>query len=271
MRLVLCEIVAVERGNAEVPAQMQQIDGAEIAGDGNQRQALGVSASTTAPRTFTPSSTNHTSVVPLCTGPPWSLGGDDVLPAAQVIGGADCLYRAFVGNAHGAEAQQVNADAVELLTATRVGSSESGTIPAATPSMCSIEGEAVFDGGQRAQLGQRRRRPIQHDRALGRIDPCIGERRWRGIDGAVLLSDGAVHSQERPLRHEMASTQVSFIWAETRERTRKVLQTGEQNSRTCPGRDLRVDLRSGMGIDGAHECKCPMNSQTFGFLSGKMR
>src|ERR1700760_4129815 len=109
----MLQLVSFKAWNAKVPAQMQQIDRAEVAGDGNQRYGLrsfGQNDCTTHVYAVHDHPYIGCTVVHRTT---ISLGGDEVFPAAQVIGFANSIYRGFVGNSHSAEAEQVNADSVE--------------------------------------------------------------------------------------------------------------------------------------------------------------
>ena len=109
-------------------------------------------------------SRTHTSVVPLRSGPPAFCGCHQVLPAAQVVGRTDRVDCSLIGNAGVAEAQGVNADAIELPDGLASSASESGTILAATPSMFRSSVKLDFTGGLRVQLIERRRRSTRAER-----------------------------------------------------------------------------------------------------------
>ena len=95
-------------------AQVEQVDGAQIACDRHQREA---------PRSFSQHDSaanihavqHHPDVggsaVERASGPG---GGDEVLPAAQMVCGANGVDLALVGDAGVREAQEMDADAIEL-------------------------------------------------------------------------------------------------------------------------------------------------------------
>src|ERR1700728_4265642 len=58
------------RGIPKCPRRWSRSTGLRLPATVTSVRLFGVSARTTAPRTFTPSITTHKSVVPLCTGPP---------------------------------------------------------------------------------------------------------------------------------------------------------------------------------------------------------
>ena len=106
--------VSIKTGNAEMPAQMEKIDGIQIAGDGGQRQAFGrVDQDYRAAKVGAVHHHPHVGVV-VVDRAARVAAADHVLPTAQMIGLADRFNLGWIGRTGLGKAQRVHADAVQL-------------------------------------------------------------------------------------------------------------------------------------------------------------
>ena len=112
--LRVVEGIAVEARDAEVAAQVEQVDGAQIAGHGDEGEAArGGSEDDGAAKIH---AVHHDpDVCGVVADSASGLAcGDEVFPAAHVVGSADGFKGASVGDSRFCEAHSVNADAVKL-------------------------------------------------------------------------------------------------------------------------------------------------------------
>ena len=95
-------------------AEVEDINGVEVAGDGDKGKATGRLGEHDGAADIYAVHRRPTHRWSRCDGDPGSGSRDQVLPAAQMIGGADGIDFALIWNAGGAEAHGVDADAIEL-------------------------------------------------------------------------------------------------------------------------------------------------------------
>ena len=110
--VVLAEVVSVEARNAEVAAQVEHVDGAEIAGDGNERERARCFSEDHGAANIDSVHDDPDVGSAAVDGSAGTGGGDEMFPAAEVVGGTDGGDGVFVGDALLIEAHGVDADAV---------------------------------------------------------------------------------------------------------------------------------------------------------------
>ena len=172
------ELSPSERGMPKWPRRWSRSTGLRLPARVTSVRLRGLSASTTAPRTLAPSSTSHTSVVLTMQRAAGVGGGDQVLPAAQVIGLADGVHLAGSAMPSGPKRSTCTltpSSLVNGLPGLVVGTGEEA---GGRGQHGAIEREARFDGGLRAQLSERRRHPFQNRWAPPGRDRRLREPRW---------------------------------------------------------------------------------------------
>ena len=153
----------VEGGDAEVSAEVEDVDGIEVAGDGDEGEGAGGFRQDHGSADVDAVHDDPDIGGSVMKGTADGGGGDDVLPSAEMVGGADGVDCGLIGDAVGVEAHGVNADALELaddgaVVGFRVGHERGGGAE-----HVAVEGEAGFGDGEGVELDERGRHPFKRD------------------------------------------------------------------------------------------------------------
>ena len=129
--------------------QMKQIDGTEISGNGHQSE--------TARRFRKDHRSAHVDAIQNKPDIGCSISnrtavgcGDDMLPAAQVVGSANALDSALIRDATLIEAHRMNADAIELIDRLSHGCIRVGNGAGSHAEESAIQGEVLLHRGEGA-------------------------------------------------------------------------------------------------------------------------
>ena len=174
-------------------AQVEDVHGAEVAGDGDERDGAGRFREEDRAANVHAVDDHPYVGVAVVDGAAVVVGGDEVLPAAQLVGIANGVDGGFTGYSGGTEAEQVHADAVELAEGLARGLVGAGHEAGSQAQHVAVEGEAVFERGLRAEGGERGRGPFERDGACVRYS--LRRRLRRGL--LRLHSRGGEHAAER--------------------------------------------------------------------------
>lgn len=208
LNLCASQGVSVEAGDAEVAAQMEQIDGAQVPRDGDQGEAgCGLSKDNRA--TKIRAVHDYPDIRGLTMrGATGVGGGDDVLPAAQVIGLADGFDLRLIYCACRGETEEVDADAIELVDGLLQVGIRVGHNTGSGGEHVAVKTEAGLCGGLRLELSERRRNPVENDRAGvvlrvnsgGRVGRALGVQCGAGGCGT---KGGASGKTQNGMREEL--------------------------------------------------------------------
>jgi len=159
------QIVSIKAGDAEVAAQVEQVNGAQVAGDGDQSEApWGLREDNRAAQVCAIHHHPHIGGI-VMHGATGVGGGDDVLPAAQMIGLAHGFNLRPVHSAIRGEAEDVDAEAVELVDRLLNVGVGVGHGAGCGVEHVAVKAEAGLRCGLRLQFSERRGHPVENDRA----------------------------------------------------------------------------------------------------------
>src|SRR6266568_1175266 len=185
----LSKVARVKLGNAEMTAEVQDVNGAQIARYCNERKALGCFRQHHC-ATHVHAIKHEPDIGCSVVHGPTSIGGrHHMLPAAKMIGGSNSFHFSFVGNARGSKTEQMDADTIELVDCLPRWRIRIGNHACCNAQHCSVQREAVFNHRLRAEIHQRWRDPVQRNRCGGWIGGACGFRLWADQWLRVVLSD----------------------------------------------------------------------------------
>jgi hypothetical protein len=191
------EVVGVVARDAEVAAEVKHVDGAEVAGDGNEGEGARCFGEDNSSADVDAIHDDPDIGGSAMDGSAGAGGGDEVLPAAEMVGGADGGDCVFVGDALVRKAHGVDADAIEFADDLAIGGFIVGNHAGGEAEQGSVEGEAFFHGGFGLQVLERGRCPLKWnggERSDGGRRGVVGVlgvvRRWPGLLGSGNLGEG---------------------------------------------------------------------------------